>query len=83
MGRWLVFQAPVEFQEPRVTLVENVPIGAAPKDYMRQLASILDDTEDFPITFVEVLNQPVAYTKLLEVFDYTGRRVQIERVKLL
>lgn len=81
MSSWLVFQAPEETAPPCVTLVENLPIGASPRDYMRQLADLLEDTDDFPIIFIQVLQSNFS-PGLLEVFDWTGSRVAVNKVRL-
>jgi hypothetical protein len=81
-GKWLVFQRPAEMGTSWVTLIENVPMGASPRDYLRQLTNLLEDTEVFPIIYVQVLQGNFS-EGLLEVFDFRGCRLDVEKVRLV
>lgn len=80
-GKWLVFQAPTEYGVHYVTIVEGIPMGASPRDYMTQLAQLLDNTEEFPVVYVQVLQGNFS-EGLLEVFDHTGSRINFGKVTL-
>lgn len=81
MGRWLIYRAAGDFGGSAVTLVEGLPIGASPRDYLGQLATLLDDVAEYPILYVQVLQDNFS-EGLLEVFDFTGSRVSVQKVKL-